>query len=357
MISARRLSPIRFGDARRPAGILVLVLVLGACASPQSVRLLDTRPIALPPRVLLHEVPFYPQEAHYCGPAALASVLTYHGIPTDQSELAQALYTPGLKGSLQVEMASATRSHGLLAYRLPPDLEVLLNEIAAGHPVVVLQNLGLTWYPAWHYAVALGYDLDAGDIVLHSGTHRAHRLPLKVFEQTWARAGHWALVALPPHEPPAHDDPLRYLKAASELEQTGQIGAAREAYTTATRRWPRNAIAHMGLGNTRYALGELPGAVAAFATATRVDPRSAAAYNNLAASLAELGCRDSAHQAIACALSLAEGQDPILQDTFRQIQRAPSSVPYASCPAIRCPGAHALQQAHQPPDQDPMQQR
>lgn len=300
-------------------------------------RLLDAPPAGLPARVQLDEVPFYPQEAHYCGPAALASVLNHHGIPIGQSELAQSLYTPGLKGSLQVEMVSATRSRGLMAYRLPGDLEALLKEIAAGRPVLVLQNLGLAWYPGWHYAVAVGYDLDAGEIILHSGTHRHHRLALKVFEHTWARGGHWALLALPPGELPADDDPLRLLNAASELEQTGQIAAARKAYAAATRRWPRSPIAHMGLGNTLYALNEMPGAVAAFSTATRIDPRSAAAYNNLAAALLGAGCRDSAREAIDCALGLDEDENPAFRDTFEQVQRAPSGTPGISCPAIHCP--------------------
>jgi hypothetical protein len=262
---------------------------LGACASSQSLRLLDAPPAGLPGRVLLDEVPFYPQEAYYCGPAALASVLNHHGIPISQSELAKSIYTPGLKGSLQVEMVAATRSRGLMAYRLPPDLEALLKEIAAGRPVVVLQNLGFTWYPGWHYAVVVGYDLDAGKIILQSGTHPRYRLALKVFEHTWARGGHWALLALPPGELPEDDDPLRFLKAASELEQTGHIAAARKAYGAATRRWPANLIAHMGLGNTLYALNELPGAVAAFSAAIRIDPHSAAAYNNLAGSLLGAG--------------------------------------------------------------------
>ena len=49
---------------------------------------------------------------------------------------------PGRKGSLQVEMLAGARRNGLLAYVLAPELKDVLAEVAAGNPVVVLQNLG-----------------------------------------------------------------------------------------------------------------------------------------------------------------------------------------------------------------------
>jgi hypothetical protein len=36
-----------------------------------------------------------------------------------------------------------------------------LREVAAGNPVLVLQNLSFAWAPVWHYAVVMGYDADA----------------------------------------------------------------------------------------------------------------------------------------------------------------------------------------------------
>src|SRR3546814_2318796 len=38
----------------------------------------------LPRQVELSEVPFFPQEDYYCGPAALATVLAWGGVDTDQ---------------------------------------------------------------------------------------------------------------------------------------------------------------------------------------------------------------------------------------------------------------------------------
>ena len=57
----------------------------------------------------------------------------------------------------------------MVALRTAPRLADLLQEVAAGHPVIVLQNLGLEWIPVWHYSVVIGYDLSRGQLVLRSG--------------------------------------------------------------------------------------------------------------------------------------------------------------------------------------------
>ena len=71
-------------------------------------------------------------------------------------------------------------------------------ELAAGNPVLVLQNLGLPIAPKWHYAVAIGYDVERRDIILRSGTTERLVMPLSTFEHTWARSGYWGMVTLSP---------------------------------------------------------------------------------------------------------------------------------------------------------------
>ena len=92
------------------------------------------------------EVPFCAQTGYQCGSAALAMVLQYSGVPATARELQAAVYTPGRKGSLQSGIVTAARRHGRLAYPIQ-GLDCLLREVAAGNPVIVLQNLGLQWIP------------------------------------------------------------------------------------------------------------------------------------------------------------------------------------------------------------------
>ena len=186
------------------AGVFICAVVLVAgCASTLVSSLLEQRPDGLPAAVELAETPFLAQEDYQCGPAALAMVLAHAGRPATPEALVPQVYLPERKGSLQAEMLATARRHRLVAYSLAPRLEDLLREIAAGNPVVVLQNLALDWAPQWHYAVAIGYNLDAREIVLRSGVTRRLPMTLDTFEHTWARSGRWAMLALPPERLPA----------------------------------------------------------------------------------------------------------------------------------------------------------
>src|SRR5690606_33493011 len=153
--------------------------------------------------VELDRTPYFEQADFQCGPASLAMALGAAGIDVSPEALVGRVFVPGRQGSLQVEMIAAARRQGAVAVRIPGRLDALLQELAAGHPVVVLQNLSLPISPVWHYAVAIGYDLGREELLLRSGPMRRQRLALSTFELTWARGGHWAFVALAPGRLPA----------------------------------------------------------------------------------------------------------------------------------------------------------
>lgn len=290
------------GMLARLAGPVLVAAALAACASPAGLDL-GGLPPGVPERVEIAAVPFVPQDELYCGPAALATVLTWSGAAVSQAELAPALFTPGRAGTLQQDMLGAARRHGRLSVPVA-DFAGLLAELSAGHPVLVLQNLGLALVPQWHYAVAIGYDRAAGELVLRSGLEARRRVPFATFERTWARADHWAMVILPPDRLPATGAEDELLQAAAGLERIGQRGAAATAYQTALERWPDSLGAMIGLANARYGSGEIAGAEHALRHATRAHPDSAAAWNNLAHVLAERGRHEAALAAARQAVAL-----------------------------------------------------
>ncbi len=296
------------------------VIGLAACATPAAVERAQQRP-ALPDRAEVAGVPFEPQDAFQCGPAALAMALTWSGPTVTQAELAPAVYTPGRKGTLPTDLLAAARSHGRLAVPVT-DLGDLLTELAAGHPVLVLQNLGLDWWQVWHYAVAVGYDRVTGDLVLRSGPQPRQRLSLATFEYTWARAGHWGLVILPPDLLPASAEEAAVVRAAAALERTHRLAAARVAYDAILERWPKSRGALLGRGNARYGEGDLDGAELAFRRATAADPESGAAWNNLAQVLLERGRPEAALDAASRAVELGGPLAASYQTTLRQIRQA-----------------------------------
>jgi tetratricopeptide (TPR) repeat protein len=279
---------LRFKNARLIAGIFILSLC-GCAATPQAHSLLQSGFNQLPPQVELADVPFFAQEAFQCGPASLASALNAAGFAATPESLKPMLYLPGRRGSLQVEMLAAARRHNALGYTLSPKLQDVLLEIASGTPVVVLQNLAFNWYPKWHYAVVIGYDIHRGEIILRSGLEHRQALPMRTFEHTWARSGYWAMVVLPLGKMPVTAKATEFLSAVSVLEKTSDPASAFSAYRAALIRWPGNLIAQIGLGNNAYRMGDLAQAEAAFRQAAQDHPESAAAANNLAQTLADQG--------------------------------------------------------------------
>lgn len=305
------------------AGVFVLTgALLAGCAAPQVAGLIERRPVDLPAAVEIASVPFYPQEDYQCGPASLAAVLQHAGRVAPPDALVAQVYVPARKGSFQAEMLAATRRHGLVAYPLAPRLESLLREIAAGTPVLVLQNLALSWAPQWHYAVAIGYDLDQRVLVLRSGVTRRLVMSLNTFEHTWARSGHWAMLALPPERLPETAAELPYVAAVAALERVAPA-AARRGYETALARWPGSVAAELGWGNASYAMRDLAGAAAAYQRATMRHPASADAWNNLAQALSELGSRDEALAAARRAVALGGPRLRTYRETLEEILRRP----------------------------------
>ncbi|MFQ5520194.1 MAG: PA2778 family cysteine peptidase, partial [Candidatus Methylomirabilia bacterium] len=234
---------------KRLAVPLLLLAFLSGCATSQSDRLARRGLGTLPPRIKSLQVPFHPQEAYYCGPASLAMALNWTGVSISPQALAPQVYTPGRQGTLQTEIVTAPRRLGRIAYPVST-LENLLSEVAAGHPVIVLQNLGLSWFPRWHFAVVIGYDLPRRELVLHSGLEPRKVMPIRLFERTWARGKNWGVVILPPEKLPKTAKERPFLLAVVGLEKAGRGEAAARAYTAALTRWPKSYGALMGLGNS-----------------------------------------------------------------------------------------------------------
>jgi tetratricopeptide (TPR) repeat protein len=301
---------------------VVMVLVLGGCTGTGPV-LSPQLPAGGPgTAVELKDTPFFAQTDYQCGPAALAMLLQDTGSGVTPADLAPEVYLPARRGSLQLELIAATRQHGRLPYVIAPRISVLLEELRAGRPVLILQNLGLHSHPVWHYAVVIGYRPDADEIILRSGTTRRKLMDASRFMKTWENAGAWGLLVLRPGELPARIDADAYLKAAADLESVGQTRAAGQAYAAAAAHWPNNATAWFGLGNTRYHLGEIEDAEHAYRRAQRADPDYLPALNNLAMLLAERGCYPAALDTLEHALGVARPGDSLhgtLVETRREI--------------------------------------
>jgi tetratricopeptide (TPR) repeat protein len=276
--------------------------------------------------VELSSVPFIAQDTDQCGPASLATVLSYAGVPTDLAEARAAVYLPGRKGSVQPEFPAAIRRRGLIPHALPGDFGALRQELESNRPVLVFQNLGVKMLPRWHYAVVVGYDPGADQVILRSGRHRRHIVSRREFLTSWKRGGGWAYSVLRPGEIPASVTAVDYLLAVAELERLGLHAPALESYRAATLRWPGVSAAWLGVGNIHYQRGELEQARLAYRRGLDADPNDLAARNNLAQAVAELGCPDRALALLEGFFDANGSARGLLSETRAEIRAMPDLV-------------------------------
>ncbi len=265
-------------------------VVLSGCAQmvPQTVALRTDWPQGVARTVELTQVPFFPQDEYQCGPAALATVLNYTGVSVTPEELARNVYLPSRQGSLQVEMLAAPRRHGRISYQLRPQYGDVLREVAAGNPVIVLQDVN-PMFTQWHYAEINGFDYPSGTIYLRSGEKRRLEMPFTAFEREWMESKHWAMVAMPPDRIPATATEDAWMAAVVAMSRVAAPEAATTAYATALTRWPNNLTAAIGLANQYHAAGTYGLAVTALRVAHQRHPDSVIVLNNLAQALSDEG--------------------------------------------------------------------
>jgi len=223
------------------------------------------------------------------------------------------VYLPARQGSLQSEILAASRAAGRIPYVLAPELASVTGELSAGRPVLVLQNLGVSWAPRWHYAVVIGADAGSDQVILRSGTDERRVMRTPLFLRTWKRSGFWAVTVLKPGELPAAPDRDRYVEAVVGLEQTGHYRAAREAWRAGRSHWSNDARIQFGLANSEFALGNFATAEMLYLDLLSEDSSLLIARNNLAMTLVALGQNDHALEQIDIALAHAEGS-PLLEE-------------------------------------------
>ena len=293
----------RSGSGRRLLAVLLFGLA-GCAGIPDTVRSLPDEDIA----VELVDTPFFAQDRYQCGPAALTTALVASDAKVSLEGIESKVYIPGRKGSLQFEMLAATRTSDRMPYLLDRSLAAIVAELEAGRPVVVLQNLGLSWIPRWHYAVVVGIDGNDDRVVLRSGTDSRRITPIDLFLRTWARSDFWAMSVIRPGEMPAIVDRARYFDAVVGLEQAGMAESAALAWQAALHAWPDNPTALFGLGNARLILEDYAAAEEAYLAMLAVRPGFAAAHNNLAFTLAKQGRFQAALEEVSRGLEQATDQ-------------------------------------------------
>ena len=249
-------------------------------------------------------------------------MLVERGVDTSPEALVPEVYLPERRGSLQLELMASTRRHGRLPYPLDKDLAKLLEEVAAGAPVLVLQNLGLEWLPRWHYSVVVGYAPSTDRVLLRSGRQARRQESLARFDRSWTLADGWALRILRPGETPVTGDPATYLRAVINSRQALTNEDISRALEAGVERWPDAADLAFAAANQARELGEEDRALSYYEQALDADPGHPGALNNAADLLLSLGEVGEARELIDRAFQVVPSESPLratLEATEREV--------------------------------------
>jgi ABC-type bacteriocin/lantibiotic exporter with double-glycine peptidase domain len=173
--------------------ILCLLLALASCATGGAEPLSEA--------VIIEGIPFFSQEAHQCGPTALATVLGYWhrrvgaGRLLTPEQIAAAIYSPTARGVLGIDLELFGREQGFEARQYSGSIADLRQNVDASVPVIILVDYGISIYESNHFMVVTGYAKDR--VIVNSGRHEREEVSQRELEKIWKRTHYWALVLRP----------------------------------------------------------------------------------------------------------------------------------------------------------------
>ena len=152
----------------------------------------------LPKSFKIDGVPRVKQLTNYCGPAVISAVFKHFGREMSQETVGKAVYDPSSRATSGSDMLLFGLENGFAAYSWNSGIEDVKTKLAAGLPVIVLQQNSAT-DTSGHYRVLTGYD-DASSRFYSMDPYydEITELSYSKCEQLWRPTGHWALIYVPP---------------------------------------------------------------------------------------------------------------------------------------------------------------
>lgn len=186
-----------------------------------------------PAEVLL---PWAPERAllpDYCGPASLANVLRYWDRPADQATIGRAVFDSRRRGTLAGDMILWAQQAGLQALSRTGTRNDLRRWLAAGLPVVVLQDLSPEDRRG-HFRVVVGYSDPRREFLVCDCTEPSLcAMDYARFDDLWFHFDNWCLLVAPADRmveasPGDPDNPIQHFDLAEAYLRRGDLSAARE---------------------------------------------------------------------------------------------------------------------------------
>lgn len=140
----------------------------------------------------IENVPFIKQKTHFCGPAALSSVLAYYKTNISQEEIAKEVYSEKINGTLITDLQNYAKKKGFNTILKTGSIEDIKRYIKQKKPVIVLIDFGIWIISVPHYLVII--DCDEKNITAHTGYKPKKKISIKEFQTNWKKIGSTYLV-------------------------------------------------------------------------------------------------------------------------------------------------------------------
>ncbi len=137
------------------------------------------------------------QITNYCGPACLTSVLRHYGKSVTQEMIGASVFDSVSRATNGADMLQYARNLGFSAYSWNSSIEDVKLKIAAGIPVIALQQ-NSSYDTSGHYRVLTGFnDATQQFSVMDPYYDEITQLSYSRCDQLWKTMGYWALAIMP----------------------------------------------------------------------------------------------------------------------------------------------------------------
>jgi FimV-like protein len=213
---------------------------------------LPARPVhadrGLPSEIALPWTPVRALLPDYCGPAALTNVLRYWGRPADQASIGRAVFDRRRSGTLAGDLILWARQAGLSATSRSGSRDDLRHWLAAGLPVIVLQDLSPRDRRG-HFRVVVGYsDVKRQFLICDCTESAVCSLDYDQFDDLWFHFENWYMLAAPADRAGTTssgdaENPILHFDLAQAYLRRGDRDAARQHLQEVVRLRPGHRAA------------------------------------------------------------------------------------------------------------------
>lgn len=200
------------------------------------------------------------QLTNFCGPACMESVLKYYGSDKTQKDVGNVVYEAATGSTNGADMLLYARKLGFAAYSWNSSIRDIKNKIAAGVPVIVLQQNSNT-DTSGHFRVLTGYNDNTRSFdVMDPYYDNITQLSYAQCDRLWKNMGYWALAIIPSdkdtfsHEL-SDENPVVHMDLSSALYKQHDYERALREINIALNLEPGNSYAMSIAGKIRSAAG------------------------------------------------------------------------------------------------------